>query len=300
MKRFASLGLILLVFFQLGFDLSRSSIPRDEILSGGPPKDGIPALTDPEFISVEDVDFLRPWDRVLGIELNGESKAYPILILNWHELVNDQLEGVYFLISYCPLCGTGMAFDPWIHGERYLFGVSGKLYNSDVLFYDKKTESLWSQLKMEAVTGKLMGTRLKHLKIQHTTWKDWKNRYPGSQVLSPETGYDRAYSENPYARYEATEKIMFPVSNFDRRLPMKTWVLGVLVNEKAKAYSFEALKEESSPFQDRIGGVEVEVQFNSEHRWANIFDSEGEEIPSTQAYWFAWAAFHPDTELWNS
>jgi|GEM_PF-4459339 len=131
-------ALIFLAFTQMAFDFSRHNIPLNEIYDGGPPKDGIPALYDPRFVKADKAGFLSPGDRVLGLSMNGEAKAYPIKILNWHELVNDRVGGKWVLVSYCPLCGTGMAFDAELNGQRFLFGVSGKLYNSDVLFYDKK------------------------------------------------------------------------------------------------------------------------------------------------------------------
>ena len=186
-KNISKLILILCVFILFGFDFSEHSIPINEIHSGGPAKDGIPALYDPEFITANDAHYLKSSDRVLGLSINGESKAYPLRILNWHELVNDRVGGTDVLVSYCPLCGTGMAFDSNINGERTLFGVSGKLYNSDVLFYDRKTESLWSQIKMEAVTGPLTGSRLKLLPLVHTTWEAWKKKHPDTKVLSKKT-----------------------------------------------------------------------------------------------------------------
>ena len=171
-RGFYSIIAIFCILTMLGFDYSKHSIPINEIHSGGPSKDGIPALYNPKFILAKDAAYLKPQDRILGLYLNGEAKAYPIRILNWHELVNDSVGGKDVLVSYCPLCGTGMAFDANIDGRKYLFGVSGKLYNSDVLMYDKETESLWSQIKMEAVTGAMTGKRLTLLPLIHTTWSE--------------------------------------------------------------------------------------------------------------------------------
>jgi len=165
-------------------DLSNPRIPLEEIRNGGPPKDGIPALTDPEVISASEVSYLAPSDRILGLVMNGEARAYPLKILNWHEIVNDTLGGEPVLVSYCPLCGSGMVFDARINGERLNFGVSGRLYNSDVLFYDRKSESLWSQLKMEAVTGQMAGTKLTLLPLEHTRWDSWRQRHPATTVLA--------------------------------------------------------------------------------------------------------------------
>jgi len=290
---------IVFVFLQLGFDYSKHSIPLDEIQSGGPPKDGIPALYDPKFISADEADFLKSSDRVLGLYINGEAKAYPIRILNWHELVNDRIGGQEVLVSYCPLCGTGMAFEAQIDGQRFLFGVSGKLYNSDVLFYDKETESLWSQIKMEAVTGPLTGKPLTLLPLVHTTWGAWRTKYPNTKVLSKKTGHFRDYGKNPYQSYETSELIMFPVKHKDKRLSRKAWVVGIVINAEAKAYSFERLQRDKKSIEDNVGGQMIIVEYDSHNQSAVIKDEQGNIVPSTQVYWFAWAAFYPNTKLYK-
>jgi len=282
-----------------GFDYSKHNIPLNEIHDGGPPKDGIPALYDPEFILADDAKYLNPKDRVLGISLNGEAKAYPIRILNWHELVNDRVGGENVLISYCPLCGTGMVFEADIKGERYLFGVSGKLYNSDVLFYDKKTESLWSQIRMEAVTGPMTGQKLKLLPAEHTTWEAWRSKHPDTLVLSDKTGHFRDYSNNPYAGYGRSSEIYFPVNHQDNRLPGKEWIVGVVINSQAKAYSFESLKREEAGVKDTIGEEKITIHYDKKSESAVVKNNDGEIIPSVQAYWFAWRAFYPRTELYK-
>jgi len=290
---------ILCVFLQLGFDYSQHSIPLDEIHGGGPPKDGIPALYDPKFLSADEANYLEPSDRILGLSIGGDTKAYPLRILNWHELVNDSLGGKDVLVSYCPLCGTGIAFDATIDGERFLFGVSGKLYNSDVLFYDKKTESLWSQIMMEAVTGPMTGKRLKQLSLVHTTWGAWKAKYPDTKVLSKKTGHFRKYGSNPYQSYETSSQIMFPVNHSDNRLSRKAWVVGVLINGKAKAYAFDRLSQEEESIEDIVGDQKIVIEYDAQNQSAVIKDLQGNMIPSTQAYWFAWVAFYPDTELYQ-
>lgn len=250
----------------------------------------------PSFVGADAASFLGDRDRVLGMEIKGEAKAYPIKILNWHEVVNDQIGGVPVLITYCPLCGTGMVFDPQVRGRRLSFVVSGKLYNSNVLFYDKETESLWSQIKMEAVTGPMTGERLKLLPLEHTTWADWRAKHPQTKVLTQETGYQRDYLKDPYQGYEQDEKIFFPVAHEDPRLPRKARILGVVVNGQAKAYAFEALQPEVS---DQVGGQEIRIEHNYKSRNAIIKNERGEIIPSVQAYWFAWKAFYPETEIYG-
>ncbi|MCK5440086.1 MAG: DUF3179 domain-containing protein, partial [Gemmatimonadetes bacterium] len=158
-------------------------------MSGGPPRDGIPALMSPAFELAGEVEWLRPQDRLLALERDGEAKAYPLRILNWHEIVNDDVGGEPIVVTYCPLCGTGMAFDPHVGDQRLDFGVSGLLYNSDVLMYDRQTESLWSQIEREAVTGTLRGERLELKPLIHTTWAHWREQHPNGLVLSRDTGH---------------------------------------------------------------------------------------------------------------
>ena len=290
-----------LSLFLVGFDLSSSSIPKEEILSGGPPKDGIPAILKPKFIKPSEARFLKENDRILGIYQGGLAKAYPIKILNWHEVVNDSVGGRPVVITYCPLCGTGMAFDPMVNGRRLTFGVSGLLYKSDVLFYDHQTESLWSQILREAVTGKAMlGKRLTLLPLTHTTWKAWRKERPETLVLSTDTGYRRDYSKDPYNRYEQSAHVMFPVGEIDKRYLPKSWVLGLELGDATKAYPFSELERSGGSFTDSVASKKVTIQYDSDSRTARVRDVDGKEIPSVMAYWFAWMAFHPDTEVYKA
>ena len=184
--------MIVIPWFSIGgkesFDLSQHAVPLEKIVAGGPGKDGIPAITNPNFLKGADASFLREEDRVLGLGEGSKAKAYPIKILNWHEIVNDRADGKPVVITYCPLCGTGMAFQAVVHGKEVSFGVSGLLYQSDLLMYDHQSESLWSQVSMKAVAGPLTGTKLTPVPLVHTTWGDWKRSHPATQVLSTETG----------------------------------------------------------------------------------------------------------------
>jgi hypothetical protein len=282
-----------------GFDFSKHSIPIEEIQSGGPPKDGIPALTNPRFVPRERAAFLRDTDRVLGIVQGTEARAYPIRILNWHEVVNDKINGKPVLISYCPLCGTGMAFDPVIGGKTYTFGVSGLLYNSDVLMYDHPTESLWSQIKQEAVTGDLTGKRLRLIPLTHTTWGKWKREHPGTVVLSPDTGYERDYGRDPYAGYASSPRVMFSVQPSSDRYSPKEWVIGIVINEEAKAYAFSELSRQPAVFTDKVGGARIHVHYDEESKTASVTDEGGTLLPSVTAYWFAWHAFYPESAIFS-
>jgi len=283
-----------------GFDVGNASIPLSAIQSGGPPRDGIPALQRPAFINADQPGAPQPQQRVLGLSLNGDARAYPIAILNWHELVNDQVGGRPVLISYCPLCGTGMAFSAEAAGYELSFGVSGLLYNSDVLMFDRQTGSLWSQILSRAVSGPLVGSRLQQLVLEHTSWQDWLSRHPDSRVLSPRTGHERDYSRNPYAGYATSSTVMFPVGHQDQRYPAKSWVLGVELDGQYRAYPFAELERRAGPLQDRFAGHQLTIDYDRESRNARLLDADGSQLPTLTAYWFAWSAFHPQTSVYRA
>ncbi len=283
-----------------GFNLDDTLIPANEILSGGPPRDGIPAIDDPKFLPADKAHHLQPTDPVLGIARNGAAKAYPLSILNLHEVVNDRFNGEDVVVTFCPLCGSGMAYSAKINGRTHTFGISGLLYNSDVLLYDRQTESLWSQLMARAVSGPMKGTRLNSLPLSHTTWKDWQTRHPDTLALSPETGYARDYSRNPYEEYLHSRSIWFPVSHSSRRYHPKEQVMGVEINDRFKAYPFVELGKTSGAFDDTFAGQDLRIVFNKEHRSASVADANGQELPSVVTFWFAWYAFHPQTDLFTA
>ena len=280
-----------------GFLVESHSIPLEKILSGGPPKDGIPALMNPQFLPADKVEFLSPQERVLGIKGTHQAKAYPIAILNWHEIVNDTLEGTPVVITYCPLCGTGMGFLRKVGNQILTFGVSGLLYQSDVLMYDHQTESLWSQIAMQAVTGKSLGQHLEPIFLEHTTWSAWRKRHPDTLVLSRETGFTRDYSRDPYEAYAQSDRLMFSPARQDNRLSPKEWVLGVEFGGKFKAYSFSTLEGMGQAFSDSLHDQDYVVCWDAQARSVKVVDQGGKPFPSLTAYWFAWYAFHPDTEV---
>jgi len=281
-----------------GFDLDEPLVAEDQIKQGGPPRDGIPSIDEPKFIAAADADFLKADDRVLGLVIKNEARAYPLAILNWHEIVNDEFTGLAVIISFCPLCGTGMAFEPEPPVKE--FGVSGLLYNSDVLLYDRETGSLWSQIMAKAINGPLKGKSLKQLPLTHTSWQDWKTQYPDSSVLSTNTGYKRDYTKSPYDGYEKSNQIFFPVSASDQRFHNKEWVLGVKIGGIYKAYPFSELEKTTGPVKDNISGQLIEVIFDSENNTARALDEQGRDINTVMSYWFAWVAFHPDTEVFRA
>ncbi len=283
-----------------GFDLSEPLVPADEIVSGGPPRDGIPAIDDPKFVQPGEADFLQADDRVLGIVKEGAARAYSIKIMNWHEIVNDEFGDDPVVVTYCPLCGSGVAYDAHVAGKNRTFGVSGLLYNNDVLLYDSESQSLWSQIMSKAVSGPLKGTELEQIPMTHTTWEDWRFRHPETRVLSTETGYVRNYSSDPYSEYRDDNNIMFPVSNSDDRYSRKELVLGVEINGEYKAYPFSELEKTSGKIRDLLNGQQMIIHYNSEHQSAKATDGQGNEIPAIMLYWFAWVAFHPETQVFQA
>jgi len=287
-----------------GFDIGDALVPASRILSGGPGRDGIPSIDRPRFVKAERANFLRDDDRVLGLEMGGEAKAYPIAILNWHEIVNDRIDGRPVVITFCPLCGTGMGFDAEVAGKTRQFGVSGLLYNSDVLLYDRQSESLWSQVKMQAISGPLKGKKLTLLPLAHTTWGDWRARHPEGMVLSTKTGYSRNYRRDPYAGYEKRRDIMFPTGTLDRRYHPKERVMGLIIGDTVRAYPFQELdravgKSAENSFTETVGGAKISVYFDANSQSARVVNEQGKEIPTVIAFWFAWTSFHPQTEVFT-
>ncbi len=283
-----------------GFSLANALIPADEIRSGGPSRDGIPAIDAPHFVAADEATFLQPADRVLGISRNGASKAYPVAILNWHEIVNDRFGGEPVVVTYCPLCGTGIAYLARAGDRELEFGVSGLLYNSDMLLYDRETRSLWSQILRQAISGPMKGTRLEPVPVMHTHWSDWKQRRPGTRVLSTETGYRRDYTRNPYEGYGKTRKLWFPVAAEDSRFHPKEPVLGIEIDGHFKAYPFAELEKSAADVNDTLAGRSLVVKYDRRYRTAVAEDASGDMLPGIIAYWFAWYAFHPDTRVYRA
>ena len=192
-------------------------------------------------------------------------------------------------------------YDRTIKNKELTFGVSGLLHESNVLFYDHQTESLWSQLREESVTGEMTGTKLKAIPSVTTTWKAWREQHPDTLVLSTQTGFQRDYSRSPYMAYAKSPHPMFPVKHKDARLDPKEKVLGVSLGEARKAYPLKLLREHKGPIEDRIGNKAVKILYDPEADSARVIDANsGELLPSVVAYWFAWATFHPDTPVYTA
>ena len=312
-------------------------IPLDKIRGGGPTKDGIPSIDDPQFAEVQGSAFVSDSDVVIGLEINGDSRAYPLFILVWHEIVNDKVGDVPVAVTYCPLCYTNQVFERIINDQEVEFGTSGKLYNSNLLMYDRWTESYWSQALGLAVTGEFTGMQLKTIPFDVITWGDWKKLHPDTLVLTTDTGHIRSYATDPYGDYYTEPRIIFPVDNSDDRMHPKEIILGFHQDGIYKAYKqndveeYEIINDEigdtsimlTSMFSqnsrafDRtvneeildfeiLNGKIIDTKTMSEWNYDGVAISgsmEGTELTRMSmwpGFWFEWAAFHPETEVWDS
>ena len=272
---------------------------------------------------------------VIGLEINGDARAYPLFILVWHEIVNDRVGDVPVSVTYCPLCYTNQVFERIINGNEVEFGTSGKLYNSNLLMYDRWTESYWSQGLGMAVTGELTGMQLKTIPFDVITWGDWKKLHPDTVVLTTDTGHIRSYATDPYGDYYTDPRIIFPVENSDDRMHPKEIILGFHENGIYKAYKqndvevhkvindnigetsimlVSQFSQNSRAFDRTVNGEILEFEFvnekiidtktNSEWNYDGLAISgsmEGSKLTRMSiepGFWFEWIAFHPETEVW--
>ena len=342
---FAVFGvLVLSMAFFLFSQLSKQekSMNYDElasnIVSGGPGKDGIPPIDEPGYYGVSEADaFLEPEDVVFVADYGNAVRIYPQRILVWHEVVNDVVNGERVSVTYCPLTGSVIGYKGYIPklGMETTFGTSGKLLNSNLVLYDRETDSYIPQIFGVAVTGKLKGEKLESFPVIWSKWKLAKEKYPDALVLSPETGFKRDYSKDPYGSYVDklgyyySEAIFFPLLNRDSRLPAKQVVIGIrafktkvaIIKEKIRAEKvinldidgnpvvviYDASLDDARVFSRKNGSNVLEFRFENgkivdNHN--NAWSPEGEssigklkQIESFDVMFFAWAAFFPDTEI---
>jgi Protein of unknown function (DUF3179) len=261
-------------------------IDTAELLSGGPPPDGIPAIDRPKFLAADHVDFLDDEEPVLALEIGDDARAYPLQVMTWHEIVNDTVDGVPVAVTYCPLCNTAIAYDRRL-GDRVLdFGTSGMLYNSALVMYDRQTESLWSHFTAEGIVGHLAGQELEVYPVAIVAWADWREAHPDGLVLSRDTGHDRDYGRNPYPGYDDIDSPAFLFEGeVDDRLAAKERVIGIERGGEAVAVRADELAE--------AGVVEVEIGGDTLVVWldpgtASALDSpvlaEGRDVGATGVF----------------
>lgn len=326
-------------------------VPIDQIRSGGPPPDGIPPIDEPLFVPVCAVDFLSDNEPVATLTIGSETRAYPVQIMTWHEIVNDALNGVPVSVTYCPLCNSMIAFDRRVGDEILDFGTSGALYQSNLVMYDRQTESLWVQFSTQAVVGTLAGTELNTFPLSIISWADFRTAEPDALVLSTQTGFDRDYGRNPYPGYDdvTTNPFLFD-DETDDRLAAKTQIVGIrhdgdivaIVRDElldaevmhlevggleivafAKAGTTSALDSNRLADGRDIGAVAVYEPVADGQRltfeatdtgfadletgstWnilgraiaGPLANTELAAVQHDESFWFAWAAFEPETRI---
>ncbi|MDB2607114.1 DUF3179 domain-containing protein [Zobellia sp.] len=249
------------------------SIPIEEVLDGGPGRDGIPALENPNFLQVSEVDFLTDSDLVIGFKNGDDIRAYPHIILDWHEIINDNIGDVSLAVTYCPLTGTGIGWNRVVGGKETTFGVSGLLYNTNLIPFDRETSSNWSQILNESVNGQLIGDKVDLFPLFETTWGVWKNMYPNSKVVSTNTGFSRTYGTSPYGDYNTNnDRFLFPVAK-DSRLPLKERVYALIDEDNAKAYRFNDFTE-GTAFKDSFEGKRYLIVANADFMVSFLLDED--------------------------
>ncbi len=275
-------------------------IPDSEILSGGPGKDGIPSIENPKFVSVKKASFLNDDDIGIALQVGTEARFYPFQILVWHEIVNDTVGGIPLAVTYCPLCFTGITFERTLNGKVTEFGVSGRLWKSNLVMYDRTEntadESLWSQVLGRAIKGPKTGTQLTIYPSDTIKFGEWSKAHPDGAVLSRKTGAFRAYGTDPYGSYYTNRDVSFGASFSDTRLHPKEFILGIEIDDQFKAYVSDALPVGTT--NDTFAGktITIEKSVASEVRMS----VEGKPLPHIGGFWFSWAEVHPTTELYES
>ena len=300
----------------------------EEAHSGGPPKDGIPSIDDPSFLSAEAVSFLDPGDPVFGVTTDGVTKAYPQKILVSHEIVNDDLNGTPVSVTYCPLTGTVQGF----YRGNTEFGVSGRLINANLVMYDRTTETWWPQILATAIPGPWNQTpeirSLQEFSLIWTRWDAWRDHNPDTQVLSTDTGYAENYNQDPYGSYNPrsgyydNQNMLFPGRINDDRFHPKRVVIGARTAAGAVAFQKDALRE-THLMTGELGETPVVAVYDDRYDTAYIYQNheekavsdEGEQItvdgerykPDTlplsrihafDAMWFAWVGYYPETNIY--
>ena len=265
-------------------DFCQHSVDYSEIFSGGPPPDGIPAIDEPKFENVEAADSWLAADwPVMIFEKNGDVRAYPLTILIYHEIVNDVVGGEPVSLTFCPLCNATIAFDRTLPDGTVLdFGTTGNLRNSDLVMYDRQTQSWWQQFTGEAIVGELTGTQLEFLPSQIIAWSEFKENHPDGTVLSRETGHARPYGSNPYSGYDnINSSPWFRLPGDDGRLPPMERVVAIMLGDVDVAYPFADLRE-VGVVNDEVAGIPVVVFWQA--GTSSTFGNDGDDVGSAGVF----------------
>lgn len=279
-----------------GFDVSGALVPEASIISGGPGRDGIKSVDAPRFASAALATWVAPGTPVLGLTLGEGARAYPVHLMEYHQVVNDVIGGNPVVVTYDPLTAAPRAYRARV-GERALsFGVSGLLYNSGFLLYDRETESLWSQFDGRALAGPLAGRTLERLPLHQIARDPWLAVQPDSVFLARPALKQIDYRHSPYERYWISDEIVFPVNARDDAHHAKEVVVGVVVNGKKRAYLGSYVTAAGGKVVDEFEDARIEVVYDTNHAYF-VFDA-ADGVDASESYWFAWKAFHPETDVW--
>jgi len=251
-------------------------IPTSSVFDGGPGKDGIPSIDNPIFETINDVTYMDDSDLVLAIKSGNEIKAYTHPVMDWHEIVNDEIGGTKFALTYCPLTGTGIGWNRVINGSETTFGVSGKLYNTNLMPFDRMTESYWSQMRLDCVNGDLINEEAQNIMFFETSWKTWKTLYPDAPIISTSTGFNRTYGQYPYGDYITNNNfLIFPVEHENDALPQKERVLSILSSSSTKVFTFDSFSQSKiNMVTDSIEGQNIMVVGSKEDNYMTAFINE--------------------------
>ena len=282
----------------LQLDPASAIVPIEKLENGCEEKDCIKSIDQPQFESIDETsNWLSDSDKVFVLSRNGESKIYPERIISWHEVVNDVISSEPIAVTFSPLSGSAIAFERKVDGITTTFGVSGKLFNSNLILYDRYEGDLWQQFTGQGITGPAAkrGEVLNQLKLVPLSWTKAQEFFPDSVVLSRKTGFEIDYTKSPYDSYEDSADPYFETTPLDNRLHPKARVYGIVVDGVAKAYPEQDLISVEQK-GDVVGDKNIEITNENGVLTFRLAES-GEELPGLKSFWFAWAAFHPDTLL---
>ena len=280
-----------------GFDLSNTVVDRAEIRAGGPTRDRIRSVDAPEFVPPQEAPWSPPAVPVIGVALDTVAHAHPVHLLEHHQVVNDEVNGIPVVVSYDPLTGIPLAHRRTVDERVLTFGVSGLIYNAQFLLYDRETESLWAQYEGLAVSGPLAGKKLERLEVRQELMGVWFQRHSNTTVLARPERMRIDYGYSPYKTYWVSEKVPFEVRARDDRYHPKEVVLGVRVGDKSRAYLGSILTAEGGRIVDEFEGKKIRIAYDTNSSTFQWDVPQGVSV--TDAYWFAWKSLHQDTEIWH-
>lgn len=281
-----------------GFDLAGARVPASEIVEGGPARDGIRSVDEPSWASPEEArEWVAPGNPVIGVSLGGEALTVPLHLIEYHQVVNAAIGDRPIAITYDPLTGVPRAWERLVEDRTLELGVSGLVHNGSFLMYDRQTESLWVQLTGRALAGPLAGRELPRLRVRMEPLAAWLSRHPGAKVMERPAPRKIDYRYSPFSAYIASETVPFPVKARDDAHHPKEMALGVEAEGVARAYLSTAVTAAGGRVRDEVAGHTLELVYDVEEA---VFSWEAPpELRVTEGFWFAWKAFHPDTEVWQ-